>query len=142
MPPKITSRLSILLLALLGSFAGCAKDERKPVFPVAGRVVYQGKATPGALVVFHPRNDADTFQVKPHAVVGPDGRFEVGMYERGGGMPVGQYTITIKWNKPSSNPDMEGPSLLPKRYAHPETSGLSAEIREDTKELPPFELEP
>ena len=44
----------VFLALLLASAGGCESEKRVPVFPVSGKVSFQGQAPVGAQVVLHP----------------------------------------------------------------------------------------
>jgi hypothetical protein len=142
-PAAIRLRLTGLLLLAVAAFvaAGCSnKEAHKPVFPVRGRVLFEGKPTPHALVVFHPLGAEDNDAVRPRSQVGPDGTFTLTTYEAGDGAPAGQYRVTVELWLSTGNGD-EGPtSRLPARYANPATSGLTATVNAGPTELQPFQL--
>jgi hypothetical protein len=77
------------------------------------------------------------------------------------GVPAGDYLVSIIWQDQEENkqrtkaaraktqetetpPKLRRPTppknLLPKRYGSPKTSGLRAQVKEGSNELPPFEL--
>jgi hypothetical protein len=132
------------LLALLGG--SCARDGRRPVFPVSGQVLYEGKATQGALVIFHPLNDPDPRAPRPVARVGQDGRFSPTTYAAGDGAPAGEYAVTVAWvqevdNQNAPREEQKEPrNLLPDRYSKPATSGLRVQVKAGRNDLPPFRL--
>jgi hypothetical protein len=126
-------------MALLA--AGCSNNEgRKPVFPVRGRVLFEGKSAPQALVVFHPLGTEDKDAVRPWGQVGPDGTFTLTTYKSGDGAPAGLYRVTVELWLSTGKGD-EGPtSRLPARYANAATSGLTATVDAGPTELRPFQL--
>jgi hypothetical protein len=128
------------LPALVLACCSCTSRERKPVFPVRGKVFYQEKPTRGALVFLHPLDGSKLRGRQPRGLVGADGSFRVTTYEPNDGAPAGKYAVTIVWqNKPEAG-DSEEENLLPPRYLSPATSGLQIEVREGDNELPPFQL--
>ena len=73
---------AVATLAVLVT-AGCHKQaagDRVPVAPVAGAVVFDGKPTPGALVVFHPVLGSQPSTPPAHGTVKDDGTFELTTY--------------------------------------------------------------
>jgi hypothetical protein len=123
-------------------FASCSQDlNRKPTFPVTGKVVLPGgKPIEHATVVLHPVEDTGPDVVKPRGKVGPDGTFTLTTYEGQDGAPAGEYRVTVELWLTSGKGD-EGPtSRLPARYACPETSGLTATIASAPTDLKPIEL--
>lgn len=134
-----TGLIFVAALAFLGP--GCeSSEQRKPVYPVRGRVLFDGKPTPHALVVFHPLGTEDKDAVRPRGQVGPDGFFTLTTYEPGDGAPAGDYQVTVELWLSSGKGD-EGPtSRLPARYKNPKTSGLTARLDAGAVELQPFQL--
>lgn len=137
--PLVTGLLLLAATAFLA--AGCSnKETRKPVFPVHGRVLFDGKPTPHALVLFHPLGTEDKDAVRPRGQVGPDGTFTLTTYESGDGAPAGDYRVTVELWLSAGKGD-EGPtSRLPARYGNPKTSGLTATVDAGPTELQPFQL--
>jgi hypothetical protein len=117
----------------------CAGVKRKPVFPVQGKVLYQGKPTANAVVFLHLLGDADANEPKPHGVVGADGSFQISTYGDKDGAPAGQYAVTVVWKTEAKGGDDQD-NLLPVRYMSPSTSGLTAQVKEGPNELEPFQL--
>ena len=140
--PRVVA--AALMAALLGT--SCAGDGRRPVFPVRGQVSYQGKPTPGALVILHPVDDPDPRAPRPVARVGPDGGFAPTTYKTDDGAPAGEYAVTITWVEERDNQaapkeeQREPKNRLPGRYGKPETSGLRVHIKKGQNELGPFRL--
>jgi hypothetical protein len=141
-------RSCIVLPVLLAIVSGisCTGDGRRPVFPVRGKVLYENKPTPGALVIFHPVNDPDPRAPRPLARVEPDGSFSPTTYSAGDGAPAGEYAVTVAWVKEVDNQNApkeeqrEPRNLVPDRYSKPETSGLRVQIKQGDNELAPFRL--
>ncbi|HEX8201053.1 MAG TPA: hypothetical protein VF590_11235 [Isosphaeraceae bacterium] len=134
-----TALFSLATALLVG---GCGRDETHvPVFPVRGQVQFEGKPAPGALVVFHPLEDAGD-DIRPTARVEPDGSFRLSTFDKDDGAPVGEYTVTVEWQKlVTKGADTEvGPNVIPDRYAKAETSPLKATVGEAPNELPPLQL--
>jgi hypothetical protein len=133
----------LLMLVPLG-VAGCATGEqRKPVFPVRGKVLVGSKPAVRAQVIFHPLNDPDPQAVRPNGEVQADGSFTLNTYTAGDGAPAGEYAVTVLWASGSSaiGGDADsGPDRLGGRYANPEKTTLRAQVREGDNELPPFQL--
>lgn len=124
---------------------GCnSYPDRLPVYPVRGKVLYQGQPAAGAFVSFHPAVPDAKLPVGPRAMVNSDGIFVLSTYTKEDGAPAGNYAVTVEWRKPVQRPDGEtepGPNLLPSRYQNPKTSGLRATVSAQSEnELPPFQL--
>jgi len=135
---------ALLSAAVLGT--SCADNGRRPVFPVRGQVLFEGKPTPGALVLFHPLNDPDPRAPRPVARVAADGGFAPTTYRTDDGAPAGEYAVTVTWvnevdNQSAPKEEQREPrNQVPDRYAKPETSGLRVQIKEGPNELSPFRL--
>ena len=140
------SAVSATLLAT----AGCGGSG----FPVGGTVTLDGAPVSGATVMLVPRGSGRTGK----GVTGPDGRFEVALPDGTRGMPAGDYSVTvmhvtgsvrkksdIKASGLRPNEELGGAVdqdaqqvveyLVPKKYALPETSGLSASVAGATRDL-------
>ena len=145
------TRLVLLLFAIFFVTApGCSKKidpNRLPVFPVKGHLSVKGQVPSGAFVVLHPKNGTATSPngevVRPRAVVGPDGSFQLGSYDSVDGAPSGEYSVTVEWRKIVKSNDgspVLGPNVVPPKYARPETSPVSIRIAEKSNELAPITL--
>jgi hypothetical protein len=127
------------LVALAGCAAvalGCCscaqEEERRAVYPVRGRILFQGRAAAGVRVAFHPR-DSSGEELIPAGQTDEGGWFSLTTYAAADGAPAGRYTVTVQ------GPQPDGGSL-PVRYARATTSGLHAVIQEGRNQLPPLQL--
>src|SRR5262245_58148292 len=91
-------RWSILAMAAIVA-AGCNSEVRVPVFPVSGKVTYQGHAPVGAQIILHPVKYTGPDSVTPVGTVLDDGTFKVTAYDPGDGAPQGDYVATVQWFK-------------------------------------------
>jgi hypothetical protein len=143
----------VLAAVLVGPFvllAASCGSKRLPVYPVHGKVLYKGKPTPGALVVFHPVKQEDPNFPRPSGEVQEDGSFSLTTYEANDGAPEGEYIVSITWEDPKtrvephkaarSGPKARDKPRLPTRYAKPKGSGLSAKVEKGGKNQPEFKL--
>ena len=93
----------ICLLATLPGCGGCSGGvdpvARKPVFPVAGELYFNGSPAKHVMVILHPADEAVRSEVWPQgypkATVGADGSFKIGTYETEDGAPAGEYLILV-----------------------------------------------
>jgi hypothetical protein len=135
---------AIAALALTGLCFACAqKDQRKPVFPVRGKVLYNGKPAAGAFVVFHPLSPSGADVPRPRAHAAEDGTYHLTTHLTNDGAPAGEYAVTVTWPGPppkGADREDEGPDRLQGRYANPKTSGLRADVKDGGNEIPPFTL--
>src|SRR5205823_2491306 len=115
---------------------------RLATFPARGTTSYEGKPLAGATVILHPVIAGDAEDFRPQATVRQDGSFALGTYGVDDGAPAGQYRVTFHWyGKPSKSEDAPPPrSLLPQRYASPESSAVTVTIQPGENELPAFAL--
>jgi hypothetical protein len=121
----------------------CSCSANKRVYPVSGKVLFEGKPAAGAIVKFYavdPADKKDGRTVVPQAIVDDDGSFRLTTYSSEDGAPAGKYTVSIFWAKPSKRGDDYDKPLLPTHYLNAETSGLTAVVEERATELPPFQL--
>jgi hypothetical protein len=135
--------LVALAVASTSIWAGCGKADPNllPVFPVKGQVQFEGRPTPGALVVLHPAR-ADPQTPCPRGKVDKDGAFALSTYSANDGAPTGDYTVTVQWQGlVGSGEDVRiGPSLLPPKYSNPKTSDLRVRVAEGSNQLAPIQL--
>jgi hypothetical protein len=137
---SIRNASTLLMAFSLLSLCGCSQSNRKPVYPVRGKVTFKGQPIPGALVVFHSVGNDEGSAERPFAKVEPDGTFNLGTYEHADGAPAGTYLVTVELWLSNGTGD-EGPtSRLPAKYANPKSSGLTATIDTGPTELQPFLL--
>ena len=129
---------AVLLVAVTIIAAGCgSQDDRKPMFPISGRLTFKGEPMTGARVGFHPLNDPDPRAVRATGTAGEDGRFALTTYLTGDGAPAGEYAVTIYWPgkrpkgqalEPGEDAEMP-PDRLNRAYADPKTVKLRATVR-------------
>jgi hypothetical protein len=126
-----------ILAALLSS---CARNTRKPVYPVRGQVLVNGKPAAGATVFFFPV-ESDPDAIAPYGVVDADGSFSLTTYLTFDGAPAGEYVVTIRWPGAPHRPgDEPGPDRLKGDYGSPKTSKLRATVEKKSNDLQPFRL--
>ncbi len=126
-----------LVLGMLLLNVACSG--RKTVYPVSGKVMFDGKPAAGAVVHFHP-SDKLGQPILPVGQVGADGSFRLTTYRQEDGAPAGEYAVTIFWGVPNKGGDDYQRILVPPRYLSPETSGLKAVVADHATELEPFQL--
>src|SRR5262249_42061318 len=90
---------ALVTLGVAFSCLSCSADKGQPVFPVRGKVYFEGEPARGALVVFHPMNQSDLKTAKPRAVVEDDGSFALTTFVAKDGAPPGDYAVSIAWKK-------------------------------------------
>mgnify|MGYP000974782689 CR=1 FL=1 len=92
------SRLFCVAL-LLGSWCGCAKDEKIVAHPVSGVVNYDGKAAAGVKVYLIPTSAPMVPQIptNPHGQTDASGRFTLTTFGNNDGAAEGGYQIVLFW---------------------------------------------
>jgi len=132
--------VSCVAAALIFTCAACNQNK---IYPVSGRVTYQGSPASGAVVFFF-RQGADL--INEPAILGTvqaDGSFELVSGSLGKGAPPGDYDVLIEWTRGSgqgqSRPQ-HGPDKLKGRYADRKRPLLHATVEARATDLPPFEL--
>lgn len=133
---QLLFRQSFLLLVLLGFMGllltGCG-DGRPARVKVSGFVTIDGEPLKYGGVNFRPAGGGRAAGGR----LDENGQFTVTMYEKGDGLPPGNYIVAIKatqWVSESSER-----WHAPMKYAYHESSELTAEISEETSDLT-FEL--
>jgi len=140
-----SARTTWFLAAIATALAGCGKPQEpwEKVYPATGVVTYRGQPLSGAVVTLISEDADFPNSVRPTAVTGDDGGFEVGTYSAADGAPAGEYKVLVLHypvQGPAENPHA-GPNDLPPIYAKAETTTLKISVAEEENELPPLELE-
>ena len=140
--------LLALLTVCAAALSGCGRAGKVPLAPAAGRVSWQGKPLAGALVVLVPLAPAGGPEsVRPSALTGDDGTFQLSTYARGDGAPPGEYAVAVTWHGPSKpaadTPPLAlaaAPDYFRGRFADPKKSGLRLKVEAGAGELPAINL--
>jgi hypothetical protein len=154
----MTGRARLLAVAgRLGLGLGllvCVSCGPKPraLYPVQGKILFEGKPADGAVVVLHPVDDPSPQAVRPAGHVGADGSFTLNSYlpstqATGPGAPAGEYAVTVTWPPPDvknyliKHHTSDLPDKLQGRFANAASSPLPrAKVPEGPTELPLYEL--
>jgi hypothetical protein len=137
----MTKRISVAaLLALLGTGCGGSKG----IYPVSGKVTYQGQPASGAKVLFRRLEGASIRDQTMMGVVEKDGGFTVDCGTLGKGAPAGEYAVLIEWKYDPTSPPARSPAeastrgdRMKGRYADPDHPLLRVTIRPGKNVLPP-----
>ncbi len=131
------------ILALTALCPACSSG-RKPVHPVRGQVLVNGKPADHAQVLLHPVEGGSEAAeiVRPAGQTDDQGYFNVTSYLNSDGAPEGDYTVTVTWFRVArSGPnEVVRYNALPRRYAAPQTSQLRVTVNKGTNELTPLQL--
>ena len=123
MRSKTTTTIPTILLVLL--FCSC--DSRDPnwkeTHPAAGEVYVDGQPAAMLRVTCTNVNGMDTENpTLSSATTDEQGKFEISTYERGDGLPEGEYVLTFMWGELSAIKGYVGPDKLKEKYLDPEKS--------------------
>ena len=123
--------LSVFSLHAACSSKPADEEDRKPVFPVKGKVLVGNKPAASAFLLFVPVNEpAESKDPRPRAEVQPDGSFALSTYGEEDGAPAGDYIVTLTW------PDEEQSDRLKGRFSDPTKSKLRAKVKPEPNDLP------
>jgi hypothetical protein len=133
--------VSFLIVMLALSCGSCSSNNG--IYPVSGKVTYQGSPASGA-TVFFLRQGGDA--INEHMIMGivqDDGSFELVCGPLGKGAPPGEYDVVIEWKEVAGQckgRPQRGPDKLKGRYADPKRPRLHATVDAKTTKLPPFDF--
>jgi len=135
---RLSSCLAVLALAL---FCSACSSNRKPVHPVHGQILVDGKPAANAQVLFHPAEGGND-DLKPTGQTDDQGYFHLTSYVNGDGAPEGGYIVTVTWFRVATGRSQEVVryNALPQRYAAPQSSQLRASVAKGNNELDPLQL--
>ena len=127
------------------SLGGCG-GKGDGLYPVKGKITYQGKALAGATVVFAPSGQGQPAQ----GVTDDSGQYTLNTSGKPGAL-IGKYKVTVtKVEKPAGAADLTpenvkpqdmmkmakaslaAKALIPSKYASGATSGLDADVTTDS----------
>lgn len=108
--------------------------DKKATFAVSGKVLLAGQPLPGVTVVFHPSDDAGAKATRAYGKTDASGSFKLSTYVAGDGAPAGRYSVTVH-----GDPDADI-VVVPERYARTTSSGLQVEVKQQTNDMPAFQL--
>jgi len=127
--------IGLLLVAAIVALSAASihgRPSRLAVFPAKGRVLFNGRAVPGATVVFHPKGSPDA--PHPRATVDKQGNFILTTYERGDGAPRGEYLVTVEWQQLTmQGGDAHYVNALPAEYMSVRSTKLQTTVWEETE---------
>lgn len=129
MKPLPHARPLAVVLALLGIilWSGC-NDGRPTRVPVSGQVLIDGKPLTCGYLRLIPGNTRPA-----GGRIGPDGRFQLGCFEKQDGAPLGTHKVAVIAQEVLDSRRMRWQA--PKKYIDPETSGLTTTITGPTDSL-------
>jgi hypothetical protein len=123
----------IVLAAGLGCLLATGCSDGMKTAPVKGTLTYKGKPVPNGTITFIPEGNgpAATGEIRP------DGTFELTTYKKGDGAVLGKHTVMIVAIQDQSDRLPEDrsplpPPIVPAKYLSNQTSGLKAEVRDQS----------
>jgi hypothetical protein len=129
---------------------GCGKtDTRARRVPVSGTVLYKGQPAAEATVLFDPVGNTPAATGKTDA----SGRYQLTTFDANDGAVPGEYKVVVRKVQviPGSKPETASDDfaglppdekwLLPTKYGHSESSGLTATVKENAANDFKFELQ-
>ena len=134
--------LPAVLAASLASL-GCGNGNG--LYPVSGRVLFQGAPAVGATVTFVRKGAAASLNDQtPQGVVREDGSFTLAG-PAGAGAAPGEYAVLVEWKVGAGKvrgraPALSAPDRLKRRYLDAGRPLLTASVEAKSNALPPFEL--
>ena len=111
--------------------------KKVPVFQTTGTVTLDGKPLLGATVSFHSLNK--TTMKYAHvcdSLTDADGKYRMSTYTAFDGAPVGDYKVTVVFTgKGYYDGEVPEKTLIPAKYAKPETSGLNVTTKDSANDV-------
>jgi hypothetical protein len=133
---KVMQRFPIFSALLLVVLVGCGGGQGHPV---EGKVMYEdGSPLTAGAIVFHPD---DAKGITARGGIDETGAFKLNSDNGKTGAFPGSYKVTITANKPNPKDEYGEPiQLLPKKYANPSTSGLTATVPSESPDAYHFKV--
>lgn len=124
------------------AIAAASGPSRLPVHPVSGRITFDGMPAEGARITLNSIGISPLRDINPTATVKGDGTFDVMVYAKGDGAPVGEYVATVRWYKTVSNgAGVETKSnVLPASYGEVHKSPLRIVVKQGRNEVPEIDI--
>jgi hypothetical protein len=140
--------IAVLWLSLIGLGCGSKIKNKKPTYPVTGKVLVQSQPAEGALLIFRPPESKDSPEEWtmgfPRAKVKADGTFAVETYGNEDGAPAGDYIVLANWQPAAegeiSAEEAEASDRLGGYYMDPALTPLRAKVEAKANQLPTIEL--
>jgi hypothetical protein len=126
----MTRSLGCCLCGFLCVLAGC--DRGETTVPVEGKVLVDGQPLTSGTVIFTPdASRGNTSQHEPRGQLDAKGVYRANLSKDRGGVPPGWYKISISAQRlKDPNDPYSYVSVIPTKFAKPETSGLALQVVE------------
>jgi hypothetical protein len=118
------------VIVLIAAYSGCSKSG-PAVAPVKGTVLLDGKPMTKGTVITMPAAGRGA-----KSPIASDGSFQLGTFTKTDGAIVGTHSAAVIAYEPPPNAGPESPYgklLVPKKYASPESSGLTIDVPPEGK---------
>jgi hypothetical protein len=136
----------LLPLAIAAGALACSScGNSSGLYPVTGKLLFNGEPAVGAMVTFIRKDSADPLKDStPQGIVGEDGTFTLAG-PAGEGAPPGEYVVLVEWKEGAGSqraraPALSAPDRLQKKYLDPKKPLLTATVEAKSNTLPPFEV--
>ncbi|MCC7419642.1 MAG: BON domain-containing protein [Planctomycetaceae bacterium] len=138
--------LAVIVLGIIVpvwmAIAAASGPSRVPVHPVSGRITFDGVPAEGARITLNSIGISPLRDINPTATVNADGTFDVMVYAKGDGAPIGEYVATVRWYK--TVPDGAGSetksNVLPANYGEINRSPLRIVVKKGRNEVPDINI--
>jgi hypothetical protein len=158
----IRTRVAMITMLVLASpLASCGRGDGPALYPVHGKVIFNGQPAEGATVMFQredaPATGAASFV--PTGMVDKEGNFSLETEDVGYGAPAGKYKVLIQWRikgaeiaEPQTKPKKgrrsnvvtdkpDGvPDRLKGRYMKSETAQIKVEVKPEENTFQAFDV--
>ena len=122
---------ALLCLLTLGCFRAERKPPNaKPVTPVSGVVLVDGKPRANVQIKFHPASQDPQNATLSVATTDEEGQFKAWTYRPGDGIPPGDYTVTFDDQSKKKPHERTSPDLFKGKYADPKKSKFKITVPE------------
>lgn len=122
------------LILFIGLPLGCASENRPATVPVMGTVKWNGEPLTQGTVAFVPQ---DSSQPTPASgTIDSDGNFSLTTFKENDGAIPGDYNIAVYlYEGADPAAKKEGTKVLPEKYYKASTSGLTATVSREEKQV-------
>jgi hypothetical protein len=136
---------SVSICLFFWLFAGCGQEATTPA-PVHGRVFFKGVPLSHGSIVFTPDAERGGSGPLARGDIGPDGRYVLTTDGQTGAAPGWHRVTIVATDGPADRAQgtefVDVHSLLPRKYAAPDLSGLEALVKTGEDNVLDFHLQP
>ena len=133
---QVRSIRLLLCYASIATFIGCSGSA---LSPTSGTVMVNGQPAEGALLVFHPKTNHESVgSLRPYAVVGPTGEFQVSTFTPHDGIPPARYDVTLFWGQDGTTE--QSPDRLRNKYMSPSSPVCTIDITRGVNKMEPIDV--